>query len=253
LILDLAQESLPSRDSTRRAEVCIVGAGAAGIVLAVELARHGKRVVLLEGGGPDVEEASQEPYQSEIAGLRHNGIHEGRFRSLGGSTTRWGGQILELDALDFEERPWIEGSGWPIAKHELAAYYARATELEGLAKVTLEDSAVWREAGLTVPEYAGMEPFFTRWCPETNFARLHRASLADDPRVTVWLHANAISPVWEGPRIRGIRARTLGGMERTFEADTFIWAMGGIECSRFFLQPELAQLPWSRRGLVGIS
>ncbi len=48
----------------QRADVCIVGAGAAGITLAVELLRKGRSVLLLEGDGADVEEASQDPYKA---------------------------------------------------------------------------------------------------------------------------------------------------------------------------------------------
>lgn len=74
MIRDLVQDAPNASDS---ADVCIVGAGAAGIVLAVELTWQGKRVVVLEGGGRDVEEESQETYRSEIAGLRHNAVHIG--------------------------------------------------------------------------------------------------------------------------------------------------------------------------------
>ena len=237
--------------SADRADVCIVGAGAAGILLGVELARLGKRVILLEGGGPDVEEDSQDPYRSELSGLNHNGIHIGRFRSSGGTTTRWGGQILELDELDFEKRSWIAGSGWPLEKKVLAPFYARAIELEGLGRATLEDNAVWQEIGLEAPQFTNFETFFSRWCPETNFARLHGKTLAESRLISVWLHANAVGPVMEGDRIRGIRCKTLTGVEHTFQADQYVWCMGGIESSRFFLQPELAGMPWHRSGLLG--
>ncbi|ABF11875.1 FAD-dependent oxidoreductase [Cupriavidus metallidurans] len=248
MIRDLI-ESTPAPGD--RADVCIVGAGAAGILLAVELARHGRRVVMLEGGGEDIEQASQDTYRSEIAGLRHHGIHDGRFRAIGGSTTRWGGQILEFDAIDFEQRPWVEGSGWPISKRELAPYYQRAIELEGLASASLEDATVWRELGLAQPVFSNLDTFLTRWCPETNFSNLHASTLRNHPLVTVWLHANAVSPIVEGTHVRGIRCRTLEGKETTFRADRFVWCMGGIESSRFFLQPELAQMPWQRNALLG--
>ena len=232
-------------------DVCIVGAGAAGIVLALELARQGKRAVLLEGGGRYVEEDAQDTYRSEVAGLRHNGVHIGRFRSLGGSTTRWGGQILELDELDFALRPWIQGSGWPFPKQELVSFHARAIEHEGLANSTLDDAAVWREIGLKTPTFEGFESFFSRWCPETDFARLHGKELAENSRITVWLHTNAVAPVMEGTRVRGVRCKTATGIEHTFLANEFVWCMGGIESSRFFLQPELANMPWHRSGLLG--
>ena len=248
MILDL-QETLPL--NLPMAEVCIVGAGAAGIVLAVELARQGKRVLLLEGGGGDVEEASQEPYRSELAGLAHNGIHVGRFRAAGGSTTRWGGQILELDALDFEQRPWIQGSGWPIEKAALQPFYDRAIALEGLADATLEDTSVWREIGQPAPRLDSFETFFSRWCPETNFARLHGKTLAEHPLITVILHANAAALVTEGTRICAIACKTLTGSSRTFHAEHFVWCMGGIESVRFFLQPSLSHLPFQQSGLLG--
>lgn len=248
MIRDLLQGVPTSSDS---ADVCIVGAGAAGIVLAVELARQGKRVLVLEGGGTEVEEDSQDTYRSEVAGRRHNGIHIGRFRSMGGSTTRWGGQILELDEVDFEARPWVEGSGWPFPKNTLAPFYRRAIELEGLGNATLEDAAVWRELGMQPPAFDGFESFFSRWCPETNFARLHGRELRQSPSITVWLHANAVAPVVAGERIRAVRCLTLTGVEHTFHADNFVWCMGGIESSRFFLQPEPAGMPWHRSGLLG--
>lgn len=233
------------------ANVCIIGAGAAGILLALDLSRQGKRVLLLEGGGADVEEDSQEPYQSEVSGLDHTGIHIGRFRAWGGSTTRWGGQILELDNLDFEKRPWIEGSGWPFPKSGLAQYYARAIGLEGLGSAILDDDAVWRKLGVDPPAYPELKTVLSRWCPEPNFARLHRRKLEEDARVELWLHANAVSPLVEGARIRGIRCKTLTGIEHTFAAEQFVWCMGGIESSRFFLQPELAAMPWRQNGLLG--
>jgi choline dehydrogenase-like flavoprotein len=108
-----------SPTEAQHADVCIVGAGAAGILLAVELLKKGKSFLPLEVGGAEIEEASQGPYKSEITGLKHNGIHVGRFRAKGGSTTRWGGQIFELDELDFQQRDGIAGSGWPIQKSEL--------------------------------------------------------------------------------------------------------------------------------------
>lgn len=235
----------------QHADVCIVGAGAAGILLAVELLKKGKSVLLLEGGGMDVEEPSQDPYKSEIVGLQHNGIHIGRFRAKGGTTTRWGGQILELDDLDFLKREGIEGSGWPIKKTELTPYYARAIELEGLSRVTLKDEDVWRQIQVTPPSFDDFDAVFSRWCPEPNFARLHARTLEDHPGLTVWLHANAVQMNWEGSRFRSIRCKTLTGIEGIFSADEFVFCLGGIESSRFFLQPEAAAGPWNRSGLLG--
>ncbi|RXH56850.1 GMC oxidoreductase [Granulicella sibirica] len=238
-------------DPSEVADVCIVGAGAAGIVIAVELIRQGKRVVLLEGGGADVEERSQETYRSEVVGNIHRGVHTGRFRAKGGTTTRWGGQILEFEYLDFIQRPWIAESGWPFSKDELRPYYERALELEGLGGVIRKDESVWRKIGVEPPSFDGLHSYFSRWCPEPSFARLHRAVLEENASLVVWLHANAVEMIFHADRMIGVRCRTLTGVEATFRASRFVFCLGAIESSRFFLQPSAAGFPWNRSGLLG--
>ncbi|HEY5380731.1 MAG TPA: GMC family oxidoreductase [Acidobacteriaceae bacterium] len=232
-------------------DICIVGAGAAGICLAVELERQGKRVMVLEGGGREIEETAQEPYRSEVVGHVHRGIHEGRVRAHGGTTTRWGGQILELNAEDFERRAWIEESGWPFSREELEPFYLRALGCEGLGDVTLEDAEVWRKIGLGKPEFPAMQTYLTRWCPEPNLARVHAKKLETSESVQVWLHANAVELLLDGETVRGLRCRTQTGLEMVVEAQQFVFCMGAIECVRFFLQPREGALPWNRSGLLG--
>jgi choline dehydrogenase-like flavoprotein len=236
-------------------DVCIVGAGAAGIILAVELARHGKRVAVVESGGFRREDRTQLLYQSEVVGVPYTGIHEGRFRVLGGSTTEWAGQILELDEFDFAERPWVPGSGWPFPKSELAPFYARAIELEGLNRSLLNDSEVWTACGLGSPELGSdLVCAFSRWCPQPNFARLHETTLTKHPELSLYLHTNACELLLteDGETVRSVRCRTLTGSETFFSADHFVLCLGGIESSRFLLQPyRQGTPPWNKRQLVG--
>jgi choline dehydrogenase-like flavoprotein len=233
------------------ADICIVGAGAAGITLAVEFARKGKQVLLLEGGGALREETSQALYDSEVVGLPHRGIHTGRIRVKGGTTVRWGGQILELDAFDFTPRPGVPESGWPFPKTELTSFYERALQLEGLAKVERSDEAVWRDLNLPFTQFADLDAYLSRWCPEPNFARLHNKTLTTHPNIHLWLHASAVELMTEGETATGLRCRTLTGVETIFRARRYIFCLGGIESSRFFLQPRPGGLPWNRSGLLG--
>jgi choline dehydrogenase-like flavoprotein len=252
VIYDLLKEtSSPSFT----ADICIVGAGAAGITLAVEFARKRKKVLLLEGGGALREDSSQALYDSEIAGLTHRGIHTGRIRVKGGTTVRWGGQILELEAHDFTQRPGIPDSGWPFPKTELTPFYERALALEGLTNVERNDEAVWRDLNLPLTQFEDLDSYLSRWCPEPNFARLHNKTLRTHPNIHLWLHANAVELLTEktaeGEAVTGIRTRTLSGVETIFRARHYIFALGGIESSRFFLQPRPGGLPWNRSGLLG--
>jgi choline dehydrogenase-like flavoprotein len=248
MIRDLLREK-PSPDY--RPQICIIGAGAAGICLAVELSRQGKSVMVLEGGGRDIEEAAQEPYRSEVVGHEHRGIHTGRFRAHGGTTTRWGGQISELNVEDFEHREWIPASGWPFSRTELEPFYRRALDFEGLGGVLRNDADVWKSLGLSEPSFSDLQSYLTRWCPEPNFARLHSKTLESNNNLKIWLHANAVELILEDETVRALRVRTQQGSEALIHADHFVFCMGTIECVRFFLQPRPGALPWNRSGLLG--
>jgi choline dehydrogenase-like flavoprotein len=253
MIIDLEQagELAPSHSS-----VCVAGAGAAGICLALELAKCGLSVALLESGGWNEEPATQALYASEISGVPHAGIHKGRFRVLGGSTTHWAGQILELDSNNFDARPWIANCGWPFPKQVLQPYYLRALELEGLGSVVSEDDAIWESIHCAAPDFGeDLEPFFSRWCLEPNFVRLHGEKLRNSRNIIVYLHANLreIHLAESHENLNGLRCQTLGGRGATFTADHYVFCMGGIESARVLMQP-LARAhtaPWNVHDNVG--
>jgi aryl-alcohol dehydrogenase-like predicted oxidoreductase/choline dehydrogenase-like flavoprotein len=238
-----------------RANVCIVGAGAAGILLATQLASRGLKVLLLEGGGLDLEARSQELYRTALSGLPYAGATEGRFRTYGGSTTRWGGQILELEEFDFEPRKHVKGSGWPFPKKELLPFYKRALEFEGLRLTERDDAKVWAGLGLSIcdlgPEFK-ME--YSRWCPERDFGILQRRMLRESTRLRVLLHANVTGFVLNdsSTAIEALKVRGYAGAESQVSADRYVICTGGIETVRLLLQPLAhGSAPWQANGLLG--
>ena len=63
-------------------------------------------MLLLESGGRKEDDAFQQLNRSDSVGQPLKSVHAGRFRALGGTTIRWGGQIQEMQEWDFEEAPW---------------------------------------------------------------------------------------------------------------------------------------------------
>lgn len=253
MIVDLEKIPGPTIDQF---DVCVVGAGAAGICLTVELLRHGKKVLLLEGGGLRFETSSQSLYDGEVAGLPYQGLYLGRTRVFGGTTTEWGGQILEIDEQIFEPREWVQGSGWPILKSELAPYYSRALEFEGLRDSLSTAAEIWDALKLTPPSFGDrLISDFSRWCPTTNFAQLHSSLLKNHRNLLVYYHANACELILadDGVTVNAVRCRTLTGKEGKFSAAYFALCLGGIENSRFLLQPPSNGyfFPWSSNRLIG--
>ena len=145
----------------------------------------------------------------------------------------------------------MRGSGWPFPKETLLPYYGRAATLEGVGD-SLPDAAVSQALRLSEPDFGAAEMYFSRWCPQPNFARLHRRTLEEKPGVQVWLHANVVELLLEGERAQAVRCRTLDGREAVFTADEFVFCLGGIESCRFFLQPRAGGLPWNSSGLLGM-
>ena len=87
------------------ADVCVVGAGPAGITIARELIGTTLKVVLLESGGTGWEDDIQSLYDGQLAGDEYLPLDSCRSRFLGGSTDHWAGMSFPLQEIDFQERP----------------------------------------------------------------------------------------------------------------------------------------------------
>src|SRR5579859_723762 len=117
--------SVPARTNIE-ADLCIVGSGAAGITIAREFLGSGVKVVLLESGGMEYEQDTQDLYQGAETGQPYLDLTTCRLRYFGGTTNHWGGWCLPLDPIDFEDREGLPFRGWPFAKAVLDPFYARA-------------------------------------------------------------------------------------------------------------------------------
>ena len=148
MIVDL----LSDVDSNLEADLCIIGAGAAGITIAREFDGSRQTVLLLESGGLTAEAETQALYDSDVIGLKHSGINGARSRMFGGTTNLWGGQSLRFDESNFRVRPWVPHSGWPLTAEVLDPYYDRAeTVLQVGERLTYEQ--VCLQLGLEPPRF----------------------------------------------------------------------------------------------------
>src|ERR1700736_5942828 len=94
--------------------VCVIGGGIAGLVLATRLAKDGVDVHVLEAGGLQFEQRSQDLYKAEMTYGNHRGSNDGRFRTFGGSSTQWGGQVLPFTPDIFKPPAGSPSLPWPI-------------------------------------------------------------------------------------------------------------------------------------------
>ena len=114
--------------ATLTADICIVGSGAAGLAL-VERLSPTARILVLEAGGLDPDETGDESFEIDCVGYPQNNTVESRGRRFGGSTDLWFGRIAALDPIDFETRPWVPHSGWPLSHDQLQPWLSTAASL----------------------------------------------------------------------------------------------------------------------------
>jgi choline dehydrogenase-like flavoprotein len=95
-------------------DICIIGSGAAGLTLGLELLGSGRRVAILESGGLEAAPSPDALYDLECARLPV--AHDSRVRAFGGTTTVWSGRWKPHDAIDFLPREWVPHSGWPFPR-----------------------------------------------------------------------------------------------------------------------------------------
>lgn len=127
-------------------DVCIVGAGPAGIALARQLAAVGADVALMEGGNREFSEESQNLYVGQTSGLDYFPLDAARLRYLGGTSNHWMNACRELDAHDFEPRPHHPWSGWPIGKEDLDPYSEEASRIIDLDGFDFPDLQLRRDS-----------------------------------------------------------------------------------------------------------
>ncbi|WP_322101430.1 GMC family oxidoreductase [Paraburkholderia sp. J41] len=224
------------------ADVCVVGAGAAGITLALALEESGLDVIVLESGGDAPEPATQTLYEGTVADARlHPPIDHYRVRRFGGSTTLWGGRCLPLDPVDFEARDYIAHSGWPIAYAEVLPYYAQANALCEAGEFAYTAEAAF--AAPLAPMIGGFasDAFsantLERFSCPTDFGSRYRARLAKG-RVRVLQHANLCRLPMDAGSARRVGAavvRVIGGATFCVAARAYVLAAGGLEVPRLLL------------------
>ena len=174
-----------------RSQVCIVGAGVAGLVLAHRLSRQGMDVVLLEAGGDAIDDRDRQIMAAaQLTGHPHLGTTEGRFRALGGASLRWGGQLLQ---------PFLEPDpAWPIEPEELAPYLIEAERLLGVDYLPYTSPDFFAAIGSSVPqlltELTDLDASLSKWTPfaRRNLAHTLGSDLVSHPQVRIFLHAQVV-------------------------------------------------------------
>ncbi len=236
--MNIDARTLP-KDVQLDCDICVVGAGAAGISLALGLLGSGLRVVLIEAGGLKPDAKSQDFYEGEVMGAAHSPPHMYRQRRLGGSTTIWGGRCVPYDAEDFTRRDHVPLSGWPFGRESLIPFYQRAQRLLEVGDFDYAASTALR-AGEFIDGFSSPDidtDSIERYSPPVDMWKRHGRALSRDERLRVIANAACVGldRTDDGGAIDAARFATAPDRQFTVCARAYVLAVGGLETARLLL------------------
>ncbi|MFC5861196.1 hypothetical protein ACFPT7_02700 [Acidicapsa dinghuensis] len=110
-----------------------------------------------------------------MAGTRHLGTTEGRFRTLGGSSTRWGGQLLPYTDEVFQPPAGLLSERWPITSADIGGYYQEIQDIFGVGSLPFTEALLTALGHSPSPFSSDIRVRYSKW------RRSRNAGLAQSP------------------------------------------------------------------------
>jgi len=221
-------------------DICIVGAGAAGVSIALQWINTPYKVILLEGGGFSYEDEIQDLYRGKNTGQPYYPLKSSRLHYFGGTTGHWGGMCATMDEIDFTVRDWVQNSGWPIKRSDLDPFYKRAQPILELGpyEYGLE---YWKKQDETLVSLPMDESVIYnkmwQFSPPTRFGKKYKDEIVNAKNLTLYTYANVVD-IKAFDHLKAVREMTvknLAGKAHTVRARYFILACNGIQNPRLLL------------------
>lgn len=233
MIRDLAEHS----GNAKRAacDVLIVGAGIAGLLMATRLRRAGLKVVVVESGGWTQLEDTHPLNEVVQVGQPYSGADHGRFRCLGGTSTRWGGAMIPFSPEDMGPHTSGWDITWGMSYDDVVHYLPEIEQLFRLPAGDYNAPELHDMNNGSAPEFS---PRLAKWPAfrRRNVATLLNAELRNDGGLEIWLNATVTELTFDaGGLMTGVKARSLTGGTLSVAAKTTVIAAGAIESTRLLL------------------
>ncbi|MEM8677344.1 MAG: FAD-dependent oxidoreductase [Cyanobacteria bacterium P01_G01_bin.67] len=232
-------------ESLITSDIAVVGAGPAGIVLALELAKTGFNIALLESGRLDFDQASQDLGDASYVNRQfHAPMAECTRRQIGGTSTIWGGRCVPYDPVDFAQRNYIPDSDWPVTYEELEVYFQRASDyfLSGQAEFDLHNLSHIEQKSIVpgLPDEDVLTSTLERWSLPTNFGQEYFNQLKRSKRIKLFygLTCTAIVTSEQVKKVKLLQAKTLGGKNISIKCQKYVLAGGALNNTRLLMNSD---------------
>lgn len=238
----------------RKYDICVCGSGPAGITAARALAAAGKKVVLLEAGGFDFSDESQEYYSGTESGIStyNTAVKRGRLRYFGGTSNHWTGMCGVFDESDFWPKRHHELPGWPIKRKEILKFLPEAARILDLNQTDFTPQPFGQ------PQWASFEKRIATMSPPTRFGIKYRDDIVQSKNIDLFIHANAVDLhlTAQGTKPNQVDYLLVSNYRKQLAkvvAKKYVLALGSIENARFLLNAnkQFPQGVGNQSGFVG--
>lgn len=234
-------------DDVVNVDVCIIGAGPAGMATANEFLNTDLKVALLESGGKKYIHPIQLLSEGLLSGHLFEPQESTHLRQIGGTANNWilqmtdeqyGYRYTPLDEVDFETRDYIPHSGWPISKKDLDPYYARAHATCGVG--TYDYTAQYWARGKFQPIKLNEDKVYNSvftFGPTKKFTDEIPEKITNSRNLTLYYHATVVELLCDQSSdvVTTAVVRMFDGKEIYFKAKQFIITSNALQTPRLLL------------------
>ncbi len=247
-------------DAPASCDVCVIGAGAAGLYLAGKLSRGGLRVIILEAGGALCGSGASIGFEPVFSSSQYRGAVEGRGFGWGGSTSSWGGCLVPYSKLDLRDE---ESPGAIVWEHIVKVVRERSSAVFSTLALrgnpdffSLPEAALGQNAKIL--HDSGLETLAAEFLP---FRRRNLTYLASAPtgrNITAYI--NAVASKWfikpntnRAGAVSAVEASSAAGESLRVSAKSFVIAAGAIESARILqeIDRSTGEQMFSRSAKIG--
>jgi hypothetical protein len=217
-------------------KICIAGAGTYGSYLAnaIQECSPNTNIVLIETGDKHIKSEEEIGFSSSLKENNYNAASKGRFFGLGGTSAKWGGQLLffsENDCISDASMDSIKQMNYKYKDRVLARFFEKAP--------MLEEKRVGRDLYIK----SGIWLQFNKRNLFTYF------QLSKKPKIEVITNARVKKINFTNRKVDSITILQ-DGIEQYIHADIFYITCGALETMRLLAKSDLFNLEEVTRGFA---